>query len=63
MKTPKPGQLCTINGVIYRAKKRSKGCRGCALDDYTLCPNIVDSRSDGSRPLNCGINNIILVRV
>lgn len=61
MKTPKPGQFCSINGTIYRAKRRTCGCRGCALDDIILCPNITDSRSI-SKPLDCTINNIILVK-
>lgn len=62
MKTPKPGQFCTINGCVYRAKKRICGCRGCALDDIILCPNITDARSI-TKPLDCAVNNIILVRV
>lgn len=62
MKTPKPGQFCTINRTLYRAKHRENGCRGCALDDILRCPNIVDSRN-GTRPLECSLNDIILVRV
>ena len=62
MKTPKPGQFCIINKVLYRAKKRTCGCTGCALDNFLLCPNIVDSRN-GKRLLECSLNNIILVRV
>ena len=62
MKTPKPGQYFWLNGVQYRAKRRTHGCNGCALDDVFLCPNIVDSRN-GIRPLDCSLNDIILVRV
>lgn len=64
MKTPKPGQLCTINNTVYRAKSRttSCGCFGCDLDDIALCPNIVDSRN-GVKMLNCVENNIILKRI
>lgn len=58
----KPGQFCTINRVVYRAKKRSHGCNGCALDDFVRCPNIVDSRS-GELAIECSLDNIILVRV
>lgn len=61
MKTPKPGQFCTIDGVVYRARKRTMNCTGCALNDFYRCPNITDSRSE--KPLNCAINNIILVKV
>lgn len=60
MKTPKPGQLCTIKNKVYRAKKRTFGCSGCALNNPFFCPNI------GRRneiPLDCVQNEIILVRV
>lgn len=62
MKTPKPGQFCTINGVVYRAKKRINGCRGCALDNIVLCPSIIDLRYNTSK-FDCSLNNIILVKV
>jgi hypothetical protein len=63
MKTPKPGQLCTINNSVYRAKRRTYGCEGCALNDIILCPNITDRRNGGRNVLDCDLNNIILVRV
>lgn len=63
MKTPKPGQLVTINNVVYRAKRRKNGCTGCALDNPFTCPNIQDSRKEAPRQLECLINDIILVRV
>lgn len=62
MKTPRPGQYTWINGVQYRAKRRTYGCNGCVLDDFLLCPNIVDRRN-GKRPLECYNKDIILVRV
>lgn len=62
MKTPKPGQFCTIDGVVYRAKKRTNECQGCALDSLILCPNIVDKRYEKPK-LECVLNNIILSRV
>ena len=62
MKTPKPGQLCTINNVVYRAKRRTHKCNGCALNDIFMCPNVRDSRN-GTPALECSINDIILVRV
>ena len=59
MKTPKKGQLCTINNVVFRAKERKYNCCiGCALDNILLCPNIVHSEQ-----LDCSANNIILVRI
>ena len=62
MKTPKPGQLTVINGVYYRAQKRTTGCCGCALKSIVLCPNVVDARN-GVKPLECTANNIILKRI
>lgn len=62
MKTPKPGQLCTINNVVYRAQKREKGCHGCDLNSITSCPNIVDSRFE-TPPLLCSSQGIILKRI
>lgn len=62
MKTPKPGQFCTINNSVFRAKKRVDGCKGCVLNDFFTCPNITDSRN-GLPLLECSLNNIILVRV
>lgn len=62
MKHYKPGQFCTINNVLYRAKRRQSGCKGCSLDSFEDCPNIVDSRN-GVRPLDCSTDDIIFVRV
>lgn len=60
--TLQPGQLCTINQVVYRACKRTKGCTGCSLNSLTMCPNIVDSRN-GQRKVNCAMTNIILKKL
>ena len=62
MKTPKPGQLCTINNVVYRAAKRTNGCIGCALNNILICPRIVDSRN-GTPPIDCYTEQIILKRL
>ena len=62
MKTPRPGQLCTINNVVYRARSRTNGCIGCAFNSLLLCPNIADSRN-GHKKLSCFENNIILKRI
>lgn len=62
MKTPRPGQLVTINETVYRAKKRTRNCDGCALNDYFRCPNIVDSRN-GVPLLDCKLKGIILVKI
>lgn len=62
MKVSRPGQLCTINNVVYRAVKRVNGCHGCALNSFELCPNIVDVRN-GNKPLQCSIDNFVLKRI
>jgi len=64
MKPLKPGQLCTINNKVYRAKKRPNplSCHGCCLDDFVLCPNIVDIRFE-KPPIPCDVHGIILERV
>lgn len=62
MKVSKPGQLCTINRVVYRAKSRTYKCYGCALNNLIDCPNIVDFRN-GHVQIACAENDIILVRV
>lgn len=61
-KTSKPGQLCSINGIMYRAKKRTSGCTGCALDSILMCPNIRDKRYMLEKPLKCDQGDFILVR-
>jgi len=63
MKTPRPGQLCTINNVVYRAYKRQNDCKGCSLNSLFMCPNIIDRRTNARPPLDCIINGIILKRV
>lgn len=61
MKTPKSGQFFKFNGSIYRARKRTNGCKGCVLNNIILCPNIVDSRN-GTPPLECESWDIILTK-
>ena len=62
MKSLRPGNICTINSVRYRAKKRINfKCTGCALDRIDLCPNVVDSRN-GHKVLSCKEDDIILVK-
>lgn len=59
----KNGQLCTIHGVVCRAKKRTSGCEGCFFEDsFFLCPGILDSKSN-TKKLDCCLDQIILVKV
>lgn len=62
MNISKPGQLCTINNTVYRARRAVEGCKGCDLDDVFLCPNIIDRRTQ-SVPILCHIHRIILKRI
>lgn len=59
MKHYRPGQIVSINGILYRAKRRESGCKGCVLDDLLLCPCI----TNGTKPLDCSYDDIILVKV
>ena len=61
MKTPKPGRFFKFNGSVFRARKRTNGCKGCVLNNIILCPNIVDSRN-GTPPLECELWGIILTK-
>lgn len=61
MKALKPGQVCMINGVPYRAKKRTYDCDGCALNSPFTCPNLQYANQSTSPKLDCLEHNIILV--
>lgn len=67
MKTIKPGQLCTINHVLYRAKRKESGhfldCTGCALNNPMSCPNIAFTNCDNKTPINCESDGLIFVKV
>lgn len=62
MKALRPGQVCMINGLPYRAKKRTFACEGCALDSPFACPNIQYSNQPSAKQIDCIENNIILIR-
>jgi len=57
MKHYKPGQYASINGQIYRAKKRIDGCKGCVLNDMILCPMIANKK----KTVNCHVDDIIFI--
>lgn len=67
MITLKPGQLCTINHVVYRAKKRDVTkfleCTGCALNSFFACPNISYANCNKLPEVDCDTYNVILVRI
>ena len=62
MSNIKPGQFANFNGILYRAKKRVDGCKGCDLDSITLCPCIVDHRHEEPK-YNCALLDIIFKKV
>ena len=55
-KAPKPGQYCSINGKVYRAKKRTNGCNGCVLNTFVLCPGLFGH-------IDCLQNGIIITDI
>lgn len=61
MKHYKPGQFASIRGIVYRAHKRTDGCKGCVLDDLLLCPCIIDKRYE-QRTIDCSLDGIIFKR-
>lgn len=67
MKALRPGQLCTIRKVVYRAKKRTMGCQGCSLDNPFICPNIQAANFKGETysiiKLDCLEHGIILIKL
>lgn len=58
-KYPKPGQYCSVNGVVYRAVKRTNGCQGCNLNNLLTCPGIIDSKTK-EKEIDCTTQNIVL---
>lgn len=55
----KPGQLCTIDNHVYRARRRTFGCFGCIFDDkFFTCPGV---KYRGKEPkVRCILDKIIL---
>lgn len=62
MKALKPGQVCMIDDVCYRAKKRTRGCDGCAFTCRT-CPNIPVSNEKRPIRVDCFTHWVILERL
>lgn len=59
----RPGQFYTINNVVYRVKRKTCGCTGCAFARNPFCcPGIV-TKSNPQPRINCLYDNIILVRI
>lgn len=57
----KPGQLCTINKNVFRAKRRIAGCKGCFFNEVLLCPSV--KYKNKSKKIDCILLDIILVKV
>ena len=62
MKTPKPGQFCTIEKVVYRAYRAKNGCQGCAFNNMFSCLGIIDGKTKRAK-MNCKYENIIFKRL
>lgn len=58
----KPGQIHTIHGTRYRAKRSENHCQGCDLNSIKLCPNIVDLRTE-KQPYDCILSGVIFKKL
>mgnify|MGYP003302757979 CR=1 FL=1 len=57
----KPGQLCTFRGHVYRAKRKTNSCEGCAFNhNVYVCPVMI---AKTSKRIDCLLDNIILTKV
>lgn len=63
----RPGQLCTINHVIYRAVKRNPTkfleCDGCSLNNPFMCPNYSFANESNPLKINCDSAGFVLKRI
>lgn len=58
----KPGQLCTINNNVFRAKKREAGCEGCFFENcFFTCPGVLDAKKK-EKKIDCLMLGIVLKR-
>lgn len=55
----KPGQLCTIDKQVYRAKARICGCRGCSFG-LLSCPNLPVANEKRKQKVDCTTHWVIL---
>ena len=60
MKPLKPGRFVTLGSFVYRVKARTDGCKGCDLDNLTICPGV---KIKGQSRINCEIDGVILKRI
>ena len=61
MKKIRPGQFYWHLGHLFRAARRTNGCKGCILDDIIICPNVHTKTNRDTRP-DCEENRIIFVK-
>lgn len=48
----KPGQLCVIDDLLYRAIKRKGACENCCFD-FRTCPNAVFANERRDPKVDC----------
>lgn len=57
----KPGQLCIIDGELFRAKARTNMCKGCSFN-FITCPNAVVANERREQKVDCTTHWVILVK-
>lgn len=58
----KPGQLCTIDEEVYRAKARTCMCAGCSFGILS-CPNLPVANEKRTQKIDCTTHWVILTKV
>lgn len=57
----KPGQLCMVDDVLYRAKPRKRGCQGCSFS-WLTCPNAPVANEKREPRVDCTTHWVILTK-
>lgn len=62
MKQIKPGQFCSIDGMVLRARSKTIGCEGCVFkDNISRCPGVFDAKKKQSK-IDCTSLGIIFTK-
>lgn len=57
----KPGQFTSVDGILYRVKARTRGCKGCVFN-FRTCPNTPVANERRELRIDCLTNWVILCK-